>query len=260
MGKHAVVRGEFHISDTDRQALFDRDLSDYEAVYMEGRSNTIQLHENTSSYYLFLLGYFTLDLGYSLVRPLQSKLGSDEYNVKKEAIDRGLEFEDEIDLEIHQIYDSYDTKYKKWLPHTSILPVIFTGLYSLFIETISVICLSITIPSWFLTVIFAVLTPFIFMSMLMETSSVSDRDERMASQIESKSTDQGHDRILVLVGDKHVNPVSDELEEAGWDVEPERSEHWIPRLSRLLSRYSYIASLNLILLLYATYRYVCPVV
>ena len=230
MGKHAVVRGEVHVSDTDRQALFDRDLSDYEAVYMEGRSNTIQLHENTSSYYLFLLGYFTLDLGYSLVSPLQSKLGSDEYNVKKEAIDRGLEFEDEIDLEIHQIYNSYGDKYKMWLPYFSIFPFTFTVFLSLFIDTISISYVSVTIPTWFFTIVFAVLTPFIFMSVLMEISNVSDRDDRMANKIDKKSTEQDHDRLLVLVGDKHVEPVSDRLEEGGWDINRERSEHWLSRL------------------------------
>lgn len=67
----------------------------------------------------------------------------------------------------------------------------------------------------------------------MEISSVSDRDERMANQIESKTTKQGHDRILVLVGDKHVEPISDELEKDGWEVDPEHSEHWLARLSRL---------------------------
>lgn len=154
MGKHAVVRGEVHISDTDRQALFDRDLSNYEAVYMEGRSDTIQLHKNTSRYFLFLLGYFTLDLGYSLVRPLQSKFGSDEYNVKKVARSKGLDFDGEIDLEIHQIYDSYGDTYKMWLPYLGILPFVFAGLYSLFQDTVTIDYLSIAVPSWFFTVFF----------------------------------------------------------------------------------------------------------
>jgi hypothetical protein len=260
MGKHAVVRGEVHTSDTDRQALFDRDLSDYEAVYMEGRSDTIQLHKKTSSYNLFLLGYFTLDLGYSLVRPLQSRFGSDEYNVKKEARNRGLKFENEIDLEIHQIYDSYDSKYKKLLPYFSILPLMMTGLYAFYQDTISIFCTPVAIPSWLLSVVFAIFTPFIFMSMLMRINNGSDRDERMANQIESKSAEQGHDSILVLVGDKHVDPISDELDEHGWDVEPERSEHWLSQLSRLWTDHSYIASLIIFLVLYGIYHYVCPAV
>jgi hypothetical protein len=228
MGKHAVVRGEVHISNIDRQAMFNRNLNEYEAVYMEGRSDTIQLHKNTSCYYLFLLGYFTLDLGYSLVRPLQSRFGSEEYNVKKEAKDRGLEFDGEIDLEIHEIYESCNPAIRKWLPVVIIL-IFFCALISAFLGNKKDVY-------WFSLLLVALFIPFLYLGVSTSVSGDKDREKEMVDNIETKTNSREQNKILILVGDSHVNPISDALEEKGWNVVREYSEHPYPKLKRRLSK------------------------
>jgi hypothetical protein len=233
MGKHAVVRGEVHVSKKDRVNLFNRDLTGTKALYAEGRSDAIQLHKHTNSYFLFLIGYFTLELLYISTTRIQSLLPTEGYDVEEAAHKHGLEFEDETDLEIHEIYDSYDQRLRRWLP------TMFTGLFFLsllgtfFNETISVFGIATGIPYWITPVSMGIFTPLVYSGVLMILDGDHDRDTAMAETINSLTETRNHDQILVLVGDKHVIPVSDRLEDNGWSVTRERSTHWLARLRRL---------------------------
>lgn len=233
MGKHAVVRGEVHVSKADRVDLFNRDLSSTKALYMEGRSDAIQLSKKTNSYFLFLIGYFTLELLYVSTARIQALLPTKGYDVEQEADKLDIAFEDEIDLEIHEIYESYNQRLRRWLP------TILTGLFCLTLigafinETISFFGISTGIPYWITPVSMGILTPFAYSGLLMILDGDHDRDEEMAGAINSLTETRNHDHILVLVGDKHVTPVSDHLEDYGWNVTREPSIHWLARLRRL---------------------------
>ncbi|MCU4716800.1 hypothetical protein [Halapricum hydrolyticum] len=230
MEKHAVVRGEIHVSNTDRKALFNRDLTDYKAVCMEGRSDFIRLHKDTSCYYLYLIGHFTLNILYRSFSVIHSTLSSDAYDVEQEANKHGLDFVDEIDLEIHEIYESYSSHLRKWLA------VFIIGLFSFSLvgaflnDTIIVYRIDTGIPYWLMTLTMGMLVPFIYSGLLLLLGDGRDRNEKMATEIDSLAEDKDYDEILVLVGDKHVDPVGDELENYGWEIKRERSDHCLARI------------------------------
>lgn len=235
MDKEAVVRGEVHIGKRDREALFDRDLSKYDALYVEGRSNTIKLSHYTNRYWLYLIGVLTLRLLYTSFNFVYSILELDNYNLKKEAEKHGLKFEDETDLELDELYNRYDPRMKTWFPITLVGLFILLVIRALFVETIDVGGIETAIPYWFVPLAFGMIIPFSYFNLLEEFGSDFDRDIEMATNIASQTESRGQDQILVLVGDAHVEPITDQLETQGYNVTPERSSHWLARIKRAFS-------------------------
>lgn len=233
MEKHAVVKGEVHISETDRDHLFDRDLSDFQALYTEGRSNAIRLHKSTNSYFLYLIGYFTLELIYVSIRHIRSTLLSKDH-LKQRTHSNGLEFENETDLEISEIYESCSVRLRRWTPIILILLFLISLRYAFITETIQFRGITTGIPHSIIPLILGISLPFIYFSLLIDFSADADREDKMPKKINSIADNRDHDQILVLVGDKHVKAVSRELEKLGWNISSERSSHWLARLRRLL--------------------------
>lgn len=237
MVKKAVVRGEFHISNVDRKALIDRNLDHFQALYLEGRSDVIRLHKYTNSYILYLIGYFSLELIYITASIIHERLLPFwAFDIEKEAQNRGLDVEDETDLEIDEIYDNVSPR----VIHSSlgIFLIAFILMFwrAFYEETIDLVLVSTPIPYWVFPLIVGILLPLGYSGLLLTFGGEGERDEEMAASIDSIAEEKGHDGVLVLVGDKHVEPVGNNLEERGWEVKKERSIHPIPRISRMFSK------------------------
>lgn len=56
----------------------------------------------------------------------------------------------------------------------------------------------------------------------------------MARTIVQKCDEREHESVLILVGDKHVEPIGEKLDEEGWEVEKERTNNTIARIKRRL--------------------------
>lgn len=235
MSKRAVIRGEFHVSNVDRKKLLERDLTDFKALYLEGRSDTIRIHKYTYSYVLYLIGYFSFELIYITKSVIHERiLPFWAFDMEKKARNEGLDVEDEIDLEIDEIYKNINQKTIRFSLAIFAFAFIFTFLRAFYEETINFLWITTQIPYWILPLGFGILLPIGYSGLLITFGGGGERDETMASSIDSKAEYAGHDEILVLVGDKHVEPVGDYLEERGWTVKKERSKHPIPRIQRLL--------------------------
>lgn len=85
-----------------------------------------------------------------------------------------------------------------------------------------------------LPLVFGVLLPFVYFSLLVSYGNSGDRDETMVRSIIEKCDEREHDSILILVGDKHVEPISEKFDEKGWEIEKQRTNNIIARIKRRL--------------------------
>jgi len=90
----AIVQGDFHASDTDLEWLLDRRTEETQAIFVEGRSDVIQL-KKSRRYYLFLMGIL-------LVLSLQPRRDRKEID--------GLPLHSDIDAEVHKIWELCEEK------------------------------------------------------------------------------------------------------------------------------------------------------
>lgn len=232
MTKKALVRGEFHTSSIDRRGLLDRDLTDVQALYIEGRSDTIRLHKRTYSYFLYLIGYFCIELFYLTVAKIHDRFSlSGDYDIVTSARENGLDVQEEIDLEIDEIYDNFSPRAIHYSFIITAAIILISFVDAIFFDLMMG---STPIPSWALPFTITLLGPFLFLAFLINIGDDGERDEEMANSIEEITAEERHDSVLVLVGDLHVDPVSDALEKHGWEVERENSTHLIPRLTQTL--------------------------
>lgn len=240
MSKKAVVQGEVHIFPTDRESLMNRQIRQFQALYCEGRSETISPHRHRNRYNLYVIGVLTLYLIYGVFSYIYSNLlPNSKYDIEVQARQAGLAFDDCIDLEIHEIFDSYSIKTANSILMSLIAIFVFLFLFSFSADTLSfgisgLIMIQTPIPLWVVTLIFAVLLPFTYFSLLVSFANSGDRDKQMARSIMKKCDDRGHDSVLVLVGDKHVEPIAKELDKEGWEVEKHRSNSIIARITQKL--------------------------
>ena len=240
MSKKAVIQGEIHIFPTDRRSLMDRETDQFQALYCEGRSETISPHHHRNRYNFYVIGVLTLYLLYGTFSHIYSKLPLiSGYDIEAQARDEGLLFDDNIDLEIHEIFDSYNTQTVNFTLVGLIILWAFEFIYSFQVDTLSfvipsLVSISTPIPIWMLPLVFGVLLPFVYFSLLVSYGNSGDRDETMARSIIEKCDEREHDSILILVGDKHVEPISEELDEEGWEIKKQRTNNIIARIKRRL--------------------------
>lgn len=234
MGGKAVVRGEVHVTYRDREGLLNRDLEEFQVLYCEGRGDVVKLHKYTICYMSFLIGYFTLEMIYIATSKIHELIPFLGYDMEDEARRKGLEFEDETDLEIHEIYENFSSRHIHGALALFAISFVVTVLYALRRESVELFWMTTPVPSWILPLTMGVLLPFAYSGILVGFANTDERDDTMAESIVEDAEENDYSGALVLVGDKHVEAVSDALEEQGWEVKRERSENWLARLSRFI--------------------------
>lgn len=229
MGNKAIVRGEIHWSSSDAKRLLDRDLDDFEILFIEGRSNKLDLEHNTIPFLTFLIGLlmaYTLHRLVSQIKELTPLLF--DFNLKREAKEADLAICTNIDLPINEMYSKASKNSIKVYFYLLIVLVLGLTLLSIGVPAVdlfygaSISNHLITLPAWypFAAVIIA---PFAFFILMIYRSISYDRDLQMAKSINKDASKYEDPNVLVLVGDLHCNPVADELEKMGWDTKPEPS-------------------------------------
>jgi len=235
VSRKAIIQGEIHISPTDRRSLMKRETNQYQALYCEGRSGRISPHYQQNRYNFYVIGILTLKLFYGIVAYIYTNLfPKSGYDIESQAKDAGLAFDDNIDVEIDEIFDSYNTQTVNNTLIGLILLFVLLFWYSFQVDTLNFVIVSTSIPFWILPFVYAILLPFVYSSLLISFANTGDRDEKMAHSIMRKCDERDHDSILILVGEKHVEPIGEMLDDEGWEVEKQRSNNILGRISQCL--------------------------
>jgi len=248
MTKQAVVQGEYHTNPDDAKRLL-RNAEDAEILYVEGRSDTIQLESKTFRYAFFLIGYFLLELLYASNSLVEKSRGKG-FDIREEAEKMGLDTNSEIDLELHEIFD----KSEGALRFASFVVSVLTFLLGVFLtllnqQTVWLLFvydgLEIAITYGFIGMIICISSPFVYLSsiIILILPLENIRDKKLASSVTEHATQNGFDNVAVLIGDSHVPGVKEELENNDWLVTTHRSQALSSRLWRTVGRFrKYIGS------------------
>jgi len=226
MTNRIVVQGEFHTSPSDARELI-ADNPDAEVLFIEGRSNTIDITDRTVGYAFFLLGYLQIRLLYATVSWLQQKRGT-EFDIESEAHDAGLDSYSDIDLELDECYHESVGSPRKLAFGVSLCILIAGALFPVWNGFIST-----PLPTSIGLILFAV-TPFLYfyavIAVILRRENV--RDTVIAKSVVQHTRDGQYDSVLLLVGDSHVPGIGSYLNDVGWNVTAHRSQHRLMRLSR----------------------------
>ena len=220
MRRKAIVQGEFHVSNKDAKELLDRDTTASDAIFIEGRGDDVHL-ERSASYFLWLIGYLSLEIIYATSRWIRLTLFRDRWDVREEAASRGLEVEDEIDAELNDVWTLAEGTARSRLYYLVLLLMLFTLVWPFFGES------TFGIPVGVTSVILAWLIPLGYSAGVVIVCLGVDgvRDEIMANSITEISEKEDYREVLILCGQEHVEGISSLLEEQGWNVDQYDSVH-----------------------------------
>lgn len=221
MTPRAFIQGENHASQSDARRLYEHCTAETDALFVEGRSNTIQLEHHTMGYIIFLIGYLTLEILYRAIELLGNYLPNrGEWSIKTAARGDGLAVNDEIDAELHEIWASL-ADWESLLLRVGAFAFILLAVMHGINESPSIL-----VPERLLPALMVTGTPFLYTcATVFALGDSGVRDEVMAQAIIEQSTEQNYDEVLVLCGDKHVTGIKQHLESEGWDVEDKRSSY-----------------------------------
>lgn len=212
----AIVQGEVHASETDRQALVEHGLEDCDAVLVEGRSRTIGIRRLTLGYAAFLMGYVTLMWMQAAIDRIRDRLSG--RTPLRELADRaGVDYYDRIDADTDAVYEMCPDGFKY------VYGAVLVGF------------LALTIADGLnrlLLVGFSLSVPYIYTTgcIVAVKFAGGGRVTHMADRITDIAETRSYDRVAVLCGDAHRSAVGDALREREWAVQTYGSRHPLVRL------------------------------
>lgn len=228
--RKAIIQGDWHGSQRDARALFDRRTENTDALFVEGRSDVIRLEYYTIGYILFLLGYLSLEVILRTSSWLHGIApGGEEWAIEDAGRNAGLDVNSEIDAELDEVWELAEGRSRTVCYVITLLLFAFAVLSSMTSSSAT------GLPGGLASVIIAVSSPFVFSALIILLLARNDvRDEIMAESIIDSCKNEEYSHVLVLCGDKHVSGISERLREEGWAVDDERSIHPLSSVSRIL--------------------------
>ncbi|MES3516848.1 MAG: hypothetical protein PPP58_04190 [Natronomonas sp.] len=216
MSRQAIVQGEVHAAETDKRALIERDLEEYDAVFVEGRRPTIVVRDLTLGYAVFLAGYVSLMWIQAAVGRIGGRF-TNRIDLRAEAERRGVAYADRIDADTVAIY--------------GMVPLWARRLAGGWLVTVLAVTLLVGINRLVL-VAFVVSLPYLYTTICVVAVKLlgGGRAGHMAEQITTLAEERSYDRIAVLCGDAHREDVGAALEDRRWSVTTHRSQHPLRRL------------------------------
>lgn len=227
----AVVHGETHSSEKDKKALMDRDLSRFDAIFIEDFDRNYFNRNITLGYALFAIGH--LVAAATLGRSYVSK-----EDFRQKAKREGIPIY-EVDAAIYEVYDMVP----RWKRVVMLLLSPFGALFFFTILAGVIQWLSIPVPALIgqfiavlgLLFLFGFLVAFQYF-VLIENEVLLDRDEYMAEEVLRVTDENGYESVLVNCGDKHRSGITSLLEEQDWEVDPHPTQSWLGKALILIER------------------------
>lgn len=224
--KQAVIHGDFHLSEVDQEDLLNRDLSEWDALLIEGRRPNFDFEDASFGFGYYAIGAIFIRTCVKWIHGLKRRLGLS----KRTRIDRlrdrsGFDVFSNIDASHKEIWDFSDSKWK-W---TLITLAAALSIVLIIDSTIPIIpiLVGINVPELYsIVLIFPFLPGAVHILSVVSPTNSSKRNEVMADNIIEYVEDKDHDRVLILVGEMHREGVTNRLSKnANWDVRSIESKH-----------------------------------
>lgn len=232
MERKVLIKGDWHTSSKDVKAILRRDLSEFDGMYIEGRENRADFDDMPEKYIIFLLGYFTLEVGYTIASIFRGVISSSGNDPREELLEQPIFTDETIDANLDEIF---------WMAssttHKAGLAIAVLGFIWGFIAVgmDGTVLAIFPLPQTGLSI--ALLSPFLYTALVIIVGVGRDgkRDKYMATETIERASERGHEKIIVFCGDSHVSGISECFEDRGWAVERDYSDYWFRRAIRWFS-------------------------
>lgn len=231
--KSALVKGEIHRNQKDREDILSYDLNSFDAIFVEERDNSLG-YRKSPIYNLYAVGYVVYVMmvlpvvDYLMKAPKKlnpfSKKEVNQEDFRSKLVSSEAVFEDgsgdkkPIDADISRIFDFLGkSRYTALL-----LSTVLIG-YTVYKE--DVIWPLFLIPC----LVFAI-------SVILVLMKEGSRNKYMAENIEEISREKDYEKIMIICGDRHAPEIQDLLDKAGFDTRLNRSESRLGQIFRKLFR------------------------
>lgn len=219
----AILQGEFHISGSDEQSLQSRLEEDVDALFIEGRNDSVGPDDWSLGYLLFIIGaliIFWFQEAFDTVSDTKDEVSIPVF--------------DEIDTPLPELYERFP---REWTIPAGLFSglVFFTGIYAQkipvpILPSTPLVGLAYTYTAKLILVIGGVVA-FSAILISLEERRLGSRDEDMVESITDISEEHQFDKVVISCGEKHLNRLPDLMEEKGWDVEVYSTNHsWAAKL------------------------------
>lgn len=214
----AIIQGEVHTSKADKDNLESQLRDEVDAVFHEGREDHIG-EPLTLGYVVFLIGAL---LAFLFMSSLLRGPGLEERTE--------IPYHGTIDIPLPDLY----SRFPSWM---ILIAGISGGVFSaigLYLPYISLPLLGeyLVFTSLILKPLFVVGGPLLFTLVLIlwENRWLGARNEEMADSIVSISEEEGYEKVAVLCGEAHKTPITQRLEDEGWEVDPQSSSSILSKI------------------------------
>lgn len=181
MSRSAIIQGENHLNRGDLERLLE-ETEQADVLYIEGRTDDDLISFWPPEYILFVCGALTIYLWYYIETKFR-KITRREFNPEEEALERGLDTNSEIDVEVYEMFERVSVR-DRILPLAVTSLLLSTGVYSVQGSTFRKI-----IP-WILLIA----VPFTYFSFMLVSVLPKDfRDQSMAKSVAEHATQNDHE-------------------------------------------------------------------
>lgn len=232
----AVVKGETHLSNADKRALMEMDLTQFDAVFREGYDKNYFERNITLPYVLFAIGHLVYGATYGRLY-----FSLDDFRRLAGELEVG--YHDKIDMAIYEHYE-YQSRLRRVLLFL-ISPILALLLVGMLVYPLELV-ISHTVPALLpiLSAVAAIVLLFtlgfvwaLAFFMLLVTELTEKRDETMANNIQEIAEQEGYETILVSCGGTHRSGIASRLEAAEWETDQIATDS---RLGRVLLWLEYV--------------------
>lgn len=237
----ALVKGEQHNSDKDRRELLRINFSEYDAFFGEHHDEP-----NDGTPNIAAIVYLT---SFKLYKKIAKISYHDYSKIRQLCHELGVRFEDNIDLNPYETYNSLST-----ISKLSILAIsLFVAVFSLIVYKLRVepfLPEILLLKGWYLsdafaTVIFVILIYAMTFGFTEQFGSFK-REIHMAEEILSRAEKNDDRSIIVLCGDLHMPVISHILRENGWSVDERPSRTRFSKFFRIYGKFRSIIVIQIL--------------
>ena len=229
-GKVAVIQGEFHLSSKDASQLVNRELEEWDAILIEGREPVYSFENSQIGFWYYAIGAIFTRTLVSLIHKGKTKLGIANNNPWESA---DIDAYSRIDASHREIAGVRNSKARcGWLR-------LGTGaaVWNLLNGDVVKNWNDVFFASYHSILFFyPVLPMLIHIVVVVNPTNSQRRNAVMSDSIVNYSDKNGHEKMLILVGEMHREAIADQLISKGWEIEsiPTHSKigRWISKLYR----------------------------
>lgn len=235
-GREAIVKGDFHLLDGDPEALIDRDLSEWDIVYAEGRDPIYSMEDSKFGFGYYTIGALIMMNFHVFILKLFDYIGLSSSVVLEKA---DIKLYKRIDATHRKIWE-FNSKWARW---ALIILASWASLATL-IPSVGLdhINESPTVQQRIL-IFFPIIPAMFFLLSVINPTNTNLRNQYMARSINEHATTENHDKILVLVGELHRDGVGATLQDLGWEVDSRPTEsrfgRWLSHAHRFVSNHAF---------------------